>query len=162
MATDADAVDDQKRTSTVKTLAKYMEDSLGLQKSMAAGRTGFERYFNWKWGRNTNAYLSGLYIFIKMLYMANVIGQFFLLNQFLGTNYSFWGIQILSDLANGREWKDSGAQFCLTFNSLCSSLISCRPFSTSYIVRFHSSRTWKYPSSYYSMYAYYSIIYYLI
>lgn len=34
--------------------------------------------------------------------------QFYILNSFLGTNYTFWGFEILRDLAYGREWQESG------------------------------------------------------
>lgn len=108
MAIDADIADDQKRKSTIKTLAKYMEDSLGIAKELSINGTIFKQFLHCRSGKNVNTYLTSLYIFVKALYMANVVGQFFLLNQFLGTNYSFWGVQILADLARGREWQDSG------------------------------------------------------
>lgn len=43
-----------------------------------------------------------------MLYLAQVISQFFVLNTFLGTTYTFWGFEILRDLAMGHEWQESG------------------------------------------------------
>lgn len=43
-----------------------------------------------------------------MLYVANVILQFVILNAFLGPQYTFWGAGILSDIWNGKEWEESG------------------------------------------------------
>lgn len=43
-----------------------------------------------------------------MLYVGNVLLQFFILNVFLGPQYTFWGVGILSDIWNGREWSESG------------------------------------------------------
>ena len=43
----------------------------------------------------------------KVLYVGNVVGQFFLLNSFLGMNSGWWGYNVLSDLLAGREWEES-------------------------------------------------------
>ncbi|PJF38177.1 MAG: hypothetical protein CUN55_18340, partial [Phototrophicales bacterium] len=59
-------------------------------------------------GNHSGNYVSTLYIFIKLLYFLQVVAQFLILNQFLGTQYTFWGFEILRDLAQGREWKESG------------------------------------------------------
>jgi hypothetical protein len=57
------------------------------------------------WG----VYVTVLYLIVKFLFIVNVVLQFFLLNAFLGPEYSFWGYGILRDLANGRQWEQSGA-----------------------------------------------------
>lgn len=53
-------------------------------------------------------YVTLLYVFIKMLYLGNVVLQVFMLNSFLGTDNLFYGFHILRDLLNGREWEVSG------------------------------------------------------
>uniref|UniRef100_A0A1I8JQL7 Innexin n=1 Tax=Macrostomum lignano TaxID=282301 RepID=A0A1I8JQL7_9PLAT len=50
-------------------------------------------------------YLINVYIVIKLLYIANVVGQFFLLNGFLGTDYDFYGLGVLRDLWNNHDWR---------------------------------------------------------
>lgn len=59
-------------------------------------------------GRRWGSYVTCLYVFIKLLYLANVVSQIFLLNVFLGTDNVFYGFHILKDLLNGREWDNSG------------------------------------------------------
>ena len=59
-------------------------------------------------GKRWSAYVTCLYIFIKLLYVLNVLLQIFLLNLFLGTDNVFYGFHILKDLLNGREWEVSG------------------------------------------------------
>lgn len=59
-------------------------------------------------GRRWGSYVTCLYVFIKMLYLGNVVMQIFLLNLFLGTDNLFYGFHILKDLLNGREWEISG------------------------------------------------------
>uniref|UniRef100_A0A158PB08 Innexin n=1 Tax=Angiostrongylus cantonensis TaxID=6313 RepID=A0A158PB08_ANGCA len=46
--------------------------------------------------------------FLKVLIFVNLLLQFFLLNHFLGTAYTFWGAGILFDMIRGRQWQNSG------------------------------------------------------
>ncbi|KAL6730245.1 hypothetical protein Aduo_001229 [Ancylostoma duodenale] len=52
--------------------------------------------------------LFNLYIVMKVLIFANLLLQFFFLNHFLGTEYTFWGAGILFDMIRGRQWQHSG------------------------------------------------------
>ncbi|KJH51077.1 Innexin [Dictyocaulus viviparus] len=52
--------------------------------------------------------LFNLYIVMKVLMFTNLLLQFFFLNHFLGTAYTFWGVGILMDLIRGRQWQQSG------------------------------------------------------
>ncbi len=53
-------------------------------------------------------YLTIVYLFVKLLFIVNVVAQFFILNWFLGPNYTFWGFEIVRDLLYGIEWETSG------------------------------------------------------
>lgn len=50
---------------------------------------------------------AGLYLVTKFLFCANVVGQFFLLDAFLGGFYSYWGIEAMYTLAAEHEMKES-------------------------------------------------------
>lgn len=52
-------------------------------------------------------YISALYIFTKLLYVANVCGQFFLLNAFMGPNFNIYGFEVLRDLIKGKDFWES-------------------------------------------------------
>lgn len=52
-------------------------------------------------------YISVLYMFIKFLYVANVCGQFFLLNTFLGPNFNVYGFDVIADLIRGKDFWES-------------------------------------------------------
>lgn len=52
-------------------------------------------------------YITLLYMLIKILYVANACGQFFLLNAFMGPNYNIYGFQVMQDLANGKDFWES-------------------------------------------------------
>ncbi|KAK6032542.1 Innexin [Ostertagia ostertagi] len=58
--------------------------------------------------RSSGAAVTFLYISVKILYTVNIVGQIFLLNTFLGNRSKWYGLQVLNDLMNGREWEESG------------------------------------------------------
>lgn len=47
------------------------------------------------------------YVLMKLMYLANAIGQIYLMQRFLGlgTNYSYFGINIVHDIMSGRDWQ---------------------------------------------------------
>jgi len=59
-------------------------------------------------GRSGGVYLSLVYLFTKILFITNLILQFIILNEFLGTSYTFWGASILRDILRNHEWQLSG------------------------------------------------------
>lgn len=60
-----------------------------------------------KCGRSTGNYLTLTYFFCKILFIANVIGQIFVMDAFLGSNFHLYGVDVLQNVFNGSDWKDS-------------------------------------------------------
>ncbi|PAA84363.1 hypothetical protein BOX15_Mlig006143g2 [Macrostomum lignano] len=115
VASDVELIKDPlSRQASVRYVAKYIEDSLGAQREYRAGcltkcKHCIARNFLFIWfGKRYGNFLVCLYLICKVLYIGNVIGQFFLMNKYLGTNYTFYGIELLRDLAEGHEWEESG------------------------------------------------------
>ena len=48
-----------------------------------------------------------MYLFIKLLYAANTLAQFFLLNMFLSFHFTGFGIEVLRRTINGDDWFES-------------------------------------------------------
>ncbi|PIO65181.1 putative innexin-3, partial [Teladorsagia circumcincta] len=92
------------RKKEVGKLAAYLEECLEFHNER---RTPY-RLFCFRFGRGLGSYVSMLYLFVKFLYLVNIFTQFYILNSFLGSDYTFWGFQTFRDLWNGREWLDSG------------------------------------------------------
>ena len=59
-------------------------------------------------GRRFGCCLVWLYLITKLLYVANLVAQFVLINRFLNTDYFFLGIQLLHELLNGGDWTTTG------------------------------------------------------
>lgn len=57
-------------------------------------------------GKHSGTYLTGLHLFIKMLYCANIVGQFYLLSAFLDLNYWEFGFSAMRELAKRGRWQD--------------------------------------------------------
>ncbi|XP_033728691.1 innexin unc-9-like [Pecten maximus] len=55
-------------------------------------------------GRHYGNYLVTAVMAVKLLYLANAVGQLFLLNAFLGTSYNVYGFEVLSNLISGDDW----------------------------------------------------------
>ncbi|CAB3407349.1 unnamed protein product [Caenorhabditis bovis] len=48
------------------------------------------------------------YLFMKVLFLLNVLFQFALLKKMLAVDSHFWGFEVLADLYNGHDWPETG------------------------------------------------------
>uniref|UniRef100_A0A914YWS0 Innexin n=1 Tax=Panagrolaimus superbus TaxID=310955 RepID=A0A914YWS0_9BILA len=62
-----------------------------------------------------NSYFTTVYLVYKFLNCVNTFGQLWMMNSFLNTQYTFWGIGILKDLIYERDWRSSGQFPRVTF-----------------------------------------------
>jgi len=54
-----------------------------------------------------DTYLTCTYLFVKLLYTGNVIGQLFLLDRFLGTDFRLYGVGVVQRMLLGEDWTTS-------------------------------------------------------
>lgn len=101
MCEDVGNIQVDKRATSVEVVGAHIADSLKMQESL--GKRSFLAPLI-----SRSKYLSTLYLIVKGLYLLQVFVQFYILNRFLGTNYTFYGFEILRDLAYGKEWQESG------------------------------------------------------
>ncbi|KAI1724202.1 innexin domain-containing protein [Ditylenchus destructor] len=91
------------RSAQVSKAATHLIEALEMQKELKTSTFILTRL-----GKRNGVFLTLLYLFTKLLYVGNVVLQFVILNAFLGPQYTFWGVGILSDIWNGKEWSESG------------------------------------------------------
>ena len=54
-----------------------------------------------------DTYLTCAYLIVKLLYAGNVVGQLFLLDRFLGTDFRLYGVSVLQRMLAGQDWTTS-------------------------------------------------------
>lgn len=58
------------------------------------------------YGKRSGHHLVLTYIFIKLLYLLNTLGQFFLISSYLNTNYWTYGLHVWNTYYQSGEWED--------------------------------------------------------
>ncbi|TMS35246.1 hypothetical protein L596_002690 [Steinernema carpocapsae] len=106
LAQTANTSEDAARNKTIVTMCHHIEDSVRLRQVRLEDSTPMSQWF--KFGLISGCYVTNVYMVTKVMYLINVIGQFLMMNQFLGQNNHFWGTSILTDIIHGRDWELSG------------------------------------------------------
>ncbi|VDP83634.1 unnamed protein product [Echinostoma caproni] len=106
MACDSNVLLPEHTMKNVRFIARYMEGCI-YRHTFRAGTDGSGTGWGCCGKRHGN-YLVVLYFFIKVLYLTNIVGQLFMMEKFVGNNYTFYGLRVLIDLIKGREWFHSG------------------------------------------------------
>lgn len=100
------------REKTLTYMTKQMDRYLSSQRDYRTGCTVslkhcLSRTCCMCCGRRKGNYLVALYLICKIIYIVNVLGQLFALNAFLGTDFHFYGIDVMRSLAAGHDWTQS-------------------------------------------------------
>lgn len=119
MACDARMLDSEYKYRAVQTMSRHLQDEFngGAGGGRGQGEHTKEpdrrggsshRRKNRMLGRSCGSYITVLYVAVKLMYAANVVLQFILLNHFLGTKNLLYGFRILSDLLREVRWEQTG------------------------------------------------------
>ncbi|KRX19430.1 Innexin-10 [Trichinella nelsoni] len=98
------------RRCTLRMLTVHIENALKFQRRVCKKNLKPHKILLFLNLPYTSNYISVLYLIIKCLYLANVIGQFLVMNFFLETQTkdSLYGWHVLRNLLNGTQWHTSG------------------------------------------------------
>ncbi|CAF0885439.1 unnamed protein product [Didymodactylos carnosus] len=97
------------RDRTLRYIAKHIDRALETQRDAGTGLfSQMKRILRRQCpfiivGRAQGNYLTFLYLLVKLFYIANVVGQLFLLNIFMGSNFHGYGIEVMKNLLSGKE-----------------------------------------------------------
>lgn len=83
------------REKALRYVAKHIHKALELQREIPATTIGKITKFIQK-----GSFLLIVYLFTKILFICNVVGQLFLLNTFLGNSYNPYGVEVVRNIFN--------------------------------------------------------------
>lgn len=111
LATDAQYEAPEVRVRTIKHVVRHIDRCLDNQRESrhrccVTMRHILSAKLCFLCGRRYGNYLVCTYILMKLLYISNAIGQLFMLNAFLATDYNFYGFQVVEDMIHG-GWTES-------------------------------------------------------
>ena len=112
LASDAQYESPEVRVRTIKYVVRHIDRCLGNQRESryhccVTLRHILSAKLNLLCGRRYGNYLISTYLAMKALYISNSIGQLFMLNAFLATDYNLYGFQVMEDLIYGDDWTAS-------------------------------------------------------
>lgn len=108
---DIEFLNPENRDKTMQYLVKHIDRSLQYSREISSG--GCNRCksrlatIGCYCGKRYGNFLIIVYLMTKLLYVANVIAQMYMMNHFLGTDYHVYGIEILQDIADTGTYKES-------------------------------------------------------
>lgn len=111
MTADTQLGDYKKRDEQITNIALYLDRWLGTNRQYHSNI--FVRMhqraskFLFLCNKREGTFLTGLYLFIKFLFVLNVICHFFMLNAFMGGVFEMWGIEAINTLAHEAVTKES-------------------------------------------------------
>ena len=102
----------EKREQTLRHITRRLDRFLGIRAPAEKDwlvwlRYVFSRTCCFICGRRYGSFLVILYMVVKLLYIANLFGQLFVLNEFLGTDFNMYGIDVLVKHSRGEDWTNS-------------------------------------------------------
>ncbi|XP_046328319.1 innexin unc-9-like [Haliotis rufescens] len=106
----------KKRATTINNIAAYIHSWLIFERerrytifSRMRHRMSRLSILFFPLGSRNGTYLVGLYFFSKILYLANAVGQYFLLNALLGFDFTNFGVLVFTNLLADGEVKETRA-----------------------------------------------------
>lgn len=104
-------INPESRDKCTKYLVKHIDRSLNYTKEIRRGTcANIKRRLaecGLICGKRHGNFLMTVYMITKLLYLGDTILQLYMMNHFLGTDYTFYGIDVLRDLREKGEYKES-------------------------------------------------------
>lgn len=102
----------ESRDKTVRYMTKHMDRYLGSTREYRQGCWINCKHFVSRncclvCGKRYGNYLVFLYLGVKLLYILNVVGQLFLCDAFLGSDYHVYGLQLVTKMIYQEDWTAS-------------------------------------------------------
>ncbi|KAL4217041.1 hypothetical protein ACF0H5_023497 [Mactra antiquata] len=102
----------EEREATMVQIAKYVDRWLRENRNyhrnfVVKMRQKLSNVFIFCFAKRDGYFLTGFYLFVKILYCFNCVSQFFLLDSFLAMDFGGYGFEIISYFNEHGEWKET-------------------------------------------------------
>ena len=99
----------ESREKIIRYMANHLDRYLVAQRDDRTGcwvriKQGLAKKCCMICGRFYGNYLTALYLIVKLLYVANALGQLFMLDIFLSTDFHMYGLHVVKSLLQGQDW----------------------------------------------------------
>lgn len=100
------------REENLKHIARYIDRWLRQNRNyhlniIVKMRQRISSVFIFCFGRRDGYFLTGFYLFVKVMYCINCVGQFYLLDSFMAMDFGGYGFEILKHFREHGEWKET-------------------------------------------------------
>ena len=99
-----DNFDMDRREKTISQIARHIHLALSLKYDNVPAFKKIDITSKLPLGRRHGNYLYLVYIFVKVAYIMNIVGQLFLMNSFFGFQYHSYGIDFLRKFLIGDDY----------------------------------------------------------
>lgn len=112
LADETQCSDRKERYKVIQNIAKHLQHWVEIHRQykhniVARAKAKFSHMFCLYCNKREGNFLTGLYLCTKILYLANAIGQFFLLNSFMSMDYGMYGFEYIRMMRDGVPMKES-------------------------------------------------------
>jgi hypothetical protein len=99
-----DNYDMEKREKTISQIARHIHIGLSLKYDYRPTIKSFNLAAKLPFGRKHGNFLYIIYMFVKLVYIGNLVGQLFLMNSFFGFQYHSYGFEFLRKFLKGDDY----------------------------------------------------------
>lgn len=98
----------ERREKTIKYMIRHLDHYLAYQRDYRGGccstiKSVLTKCLCLTCGNRFGNYLITLYLFVKLIFLSNVLFQLFLIDRFLGAEYHLYGFQMVADFVSGAD-----------------------------------------------------------
>ncbi|VEL06820.1 unnamed protein product [Protopolystoma xenopodis] len=111
-AREAAVPDHELRRKAIACLVAALEEQAESATRYRRSRGMIARYLC---GTSPSIRVTLLFLMVRMLFIANNLGQIYLMRRFIGSNDTMFGVKIFKDLLAGQTWEESGLFPRVTF-----------------------------------------------
>ncbi|TGZ65354.1 hypothetical protein CRM22_005902 [Opisthorchis felineus] len=104
-AREAAVPDKETRHKAISCLVAALEEVSEASKRFRRTRGVFKRCLR---GAPPTTQITLLFLFVRFLFIANNVGQIYIMRRFIGTNDTLFGLHVFQELLTGSQWEVSG------------------------------------------------------